>query len=91
MYARRCDIGQPPAHHAMRMPVTTPTAAPVTIATTCRSLRRAGGYLRLVSPDGKTVLAGTRQLTGNKQLDEVKDAMREALDALDIEVPDYLQ
>ena len=59
--------------------------------TTRRSLRRAGGYLRLVSPDGKTVLAGTRQLTGNKQLEEVKDAMREALDALDIEVPDYLQ
>ena len=36
------------------------------------------------------VVTGTRQITGRKQLKEVKQVMVEALEDLDIEVPEYL-
>jgi len=44
-----------------------------------------------VTPDGRTVVSGTRQLTGAGQKEEVKQAMRACLEALDIAVPPYLK
>jgi hypothetical protein len=46
--------------------------------------------LRLVSPDGKQVIAKTRQLTGAHQLEEVKQAIQQALASLGQPIPDYL-
>lgn len=45
----------------------------------------------MVSADGRTVVSGTRQLTGAGQLEEVKQVMRQALEQLGITVPDYLR
>jgi hypothetical protein len=50
------------------------------------------GYLRVIDSEGKLVVTGTRQITGYKRgLDEVKQVMREGLEDLGINVPDYLQ
>ena len=43
-----------------------------------------------MSADGGFVVSGTRQLTGAGQLEEVKEAMRECLDELDLAIPPYL-
>jgi hypothetical protein len=48
------------------------------------------GYLRIIDSEGKLVVSGTRQITSHRQLDEVKQVMREALEDLGLDVPDYL-
>ena len=47
-------------------------------------------YLRIVDSEGKQVVSGTRQITSRKSLNQVKQVMREALEDLGINVPDYL-
>lgn len=47
-------------------------------------------YLRIVDSGGSTIIGGTKQITGRRQLEEVKLAMREALTDLGLDVPDYL-
>ena len=44
-----------------------------------------------MTPDGQAVVSGTRQLTGAGQSAEVKQAMREALEELNIEVPAWFK
>ena len=48
------------------------------------------GYLRIVDPEGNLVLSGTRQITGYRQIEDVKQVMREALEDLGEDIPDYL-
>jgi hypothetical protein len=48
------------------------------------------GYLRIIDSEGKQVVTGTRQITRSKNLEQVKFAMREGLEDLGIDVPDYL-
>jgi hypothetical protein len=47
--------------------------------------------VRVVSPDGARVVAQTKQLTGFKQLAEVKACLCQGLHACGVEVPAYLQ
>lgn len=48
------------------------------------------GYLRIIDSEGKQILSGTRQITSHRSKGEVKRAMREALEDLEIDIPDYL-
>jgi hypothetical protein len=43
--------------------------------------------LRIVSPDGRQIITGTRQLTGGQQLAHVKEVLREALEDLGEDLP----
>jgi hypothetical protein len=47
-------------------------------------------YLRIVDSEGKTIVTGTKQITGRRQLEQVKAVMKEALEDLGLEVPNYL-
>ena len=49
------------------------------------------GYLRIIDSEGNQVIGGTRQITSRRAKDDVKRAMIEALEDLDIDIPDYLQ
>ena len=41
------------------------------------------GYLRIISADGKEILAGTGEITGGRQLKEVLGVLKEASEQLD--------
>jgi hypothetical protein len=43
-----------------------------------------------VSHDGNTILSGTGQITGGQNLNDVKRCIREALEELEIDIPDAL-
>ena len=47
-------------------------------------------FALLLDSEGKLGVTGTRQITSHRQLGEVKQVMREALEDLGHEVPSYL-
>lgn len=59
------------------------------------------GWIGKLVPDGvtsellirgaKNILSGRRQITSHRALESVKSTMREALEELDVDIPDYLQ
>ena len=49
------------------------------------------GYLRIISNDGTTILSGTKQITGGQGLNDVIRCLREALEALEMDVPPELR
>ena len=49
------------------------------------------GYLRIIDSEGNLVINGTNQITSHRQLKEVKQAMRDALEDLGEDVPEYLE
>ncbi len=44
-----------------------------------------------MSSDGRQIVAGTRQITGGKDLPAVKQVLREALEDLGEEIPEALK
>ena len=44
-----------------------------------------------MSSDGRQIVGGTRQITGGRMLDHVKQVIREALEDLGEEIPDYFE
>ena len=48
------------------------------------------GYVRIVSVDGKEIVAGTGEITSGRDLPKVLAVLKEAMEALDIDIPDDL-
>ena len=49
------------------------------------------GYLRIVDPEGKLVIGGTKQITSHRCIEEVKQCMRDTLEDLEEEIPSWFE
>ena len=49
------------------------------------------GYLRIIDPEGKLVIGGTKQITSHRCIEEVKQCMRDALGDLGEEIPTWFE
>ena len=49
------------------------------------------GYLRIIDPEGKLVIGGTKQITSHRCIEEVKQCMRDALEDLGEEIPAWFE